>query len=364
MKFESYLYSGLAILIAVLLGGLLSTMVGFDALLVYRYLIEGSIGTIRGLLSTADRWIVFVLIGLSMVIPFKMRIWTLGAEGQIYMGALAATYIFTLYPSFSSIVLCIIAAILLGGLWGLISGYLKVRFDADEIVTTLFMNYIAIFITGYFVGPGGVLRDTSQAGNQSLPIPYDMPLLTGIVIIILLALSLYFLMTRTTIGYEIRALGANPQAAEYAGMKRKRLVLFSMAVSGMIAGLSGVFLMMNITRILVLDFSPGYGYIGIGITMLADISAVAVLPFSFFFSMLYSGGVYLNIKTGLPISFIHTIIAMVIVLSLMKKNFKHAIAWSRKVYRNPRKYLARIKSIIYRPLDSRRQLPDANEVNE
>lgn len=364
MKFESYLYSGLAILIAVLLGGLLSVMVGFDVLLVYRYLIEGSIGTIRGLFSTADRWIVFALIGLSMAIPFKMRIWTLGAEGQIYMGALAATYIFTLYPSISNIVLCSILAILLGGLWGLIAGFLKVRFDADEIVTTLFMNYIAIFITGYFVGPGGPLRDTSQAGNQSLPIPYNVDLLAGAVVIFLLALLLYFLMTRTTIGYEIRALGANPQAAEYAGMKRSRLVMFSMAVSGMIAGLSGVFLMMNITRILVIDFSPGYGYIGIGITMLADIHAIAVLPFSFFFSMLYSGGEYLNIRTGLPISFIHTIIAMVIVLSLLKNNFKYAIAWSRKVYRNPREFLARIKSVIYRPLESRRQLPKAKEVDE
>jgi ABC-type uncharacterized transport system permease subunit len=98
--------------------------------------------------------------------------------------------------------------------------------------------------------------------------------------------------------------------------------------------------------------------------MLADIHAIAVLPFSFFFSMLYSGGEYLNIRTGLPISFIHTIIAMVIVLSLLKNNFKHAIAWSRKVYRNPREFLARIKSVIYRPLESRRQLPIAKEVDE
>ncbi|MFW9802404.1 MAG: ABC transporter permease [Candidatus Thorarchaeota archaeon] len=364
MKYENYLYSGLAILLAVFLGGLLSLMVGFDVLLVYRYLIQGSIGTLWGFFNTADRWVVFVLIGLSMVIPFKMRIWTLGAEGQIYMGALAATYIFTLYPSYANIIVCSMAAILLGGLWGIIAGILKIKFDADEIVTTLFMNYIAIFITGYFVGPEGSLRDTSQAGNQSLPIPYNLDLLTGALIVLILAFLLYFLMTRTTIGYEIRALGSNPQAAEYAGMKRNRLVMLAMAISGMIAGLSGVFLMTNITRILVIDFSPGYGYIGIGITMLADIHAIAVLPFAFFFSMLYSGGEYLNIRTGLPITFINTIMAMVIIFSLLKNNFRHAVAWSRRIYRDRQQVLTRIKQAISRSMDAIRQFPRSKEVAE
>lgn len=364
MKVENYLYSGLAILMAVLVGGLLSLMVGFDPFLVYRYLIQGSIGTLWSLFITTNRWVVFVIIGLSMVIPFKMKIWTLGAEGQLYMGALAATYIFTIYPSIANIVLCSVVAMLAGGLWGVIAGFFKTRFDADEIVTTLFMNYIAIFIVAYFVSSAGILRDTSQGGNQSLPIPYSLPLWIETAIVLVLVLFLYLLISRTTIGYEIRAVGSNPSAAEYAGIKKNRLVMGSMAVSGMIAGLGGVFLMMNITRILVFDFSSGYGYIGIGITMLADVQSIAVIPFAFFFSMLYSGGEYLNIRTGLPITFIHTITGLVIVLSLTKKNFRNLVAWSRQTYRNRSEILDRFKRLINQSKEIPRQLPKAEEKKE
>ena len=334
MNYESILYSVLAILIAVLLGGLLSAMAGVSPILVYIYLIQGSIGTVRAILSTTELWIVLSLVGLSLIIPYKMKVWTLGAEGQMYMGALAATYLFTMYPTFENLILASAAALLFGGLWAAISGFLIVKFDADEIVTTLFMNYIAILITGFFVGPSGPLRDTRQAGNQSYPIPFSLDIFQGIVIVIVAALLLYFLITRTTIGYKIRAIGENPTAGKYAGIKKGRLVIFAMFIGGMLAGLGGMLLMMYVTRILVMGFSPGYGYIGIGISMLAELHPLAVIPFSYFFSILYSGGEYLNVKTALPTEFVSTITALILILSLLKNNFRSLVEKSKILLQN------------------------------
>lgn len=316
----------LVVLMALGIGGILLVLSGTNPLTLFECVFIRSIvraGSLRDMLLL---WAVLLISGLSSLIPFKAGIWNLGTEGQMFMGALGATIVFTLLYDQGNIALLIMVALLFGAIWGGIAGILKAKLGSDEIITTVLLNLIAMLITTYAVGQKGPLRDPRMASLQSYPIPnwaklpffLGTSLNTGIIASFLLAILTYLIITRTTLGYEIGTIRGNHSVARHAGVRVERVTIIVMLIGGALGGLAGLLLLIGITRILMVGFSHNYGYIGIAIAVLAKLHPVAVIITSLFFTMLYIGGELFLLKTTIPLTFIHSISAVIIIASLFR----------------------------------------------
>jgi len=307
---------------------------GFNPATVYSGIVYGSLGTPFGILRTLVILSLIVLTGLSALVPFRAGVWNIGAEGQLYIGAMVATSVALLTGNWE---LPLIAGTLAGASWGGIAGLLKARFGADEIILTIMLNYIAISLVSYSIGPVGPLRDPSLGGFQSRPIPYGShlpvildPLSVGIIISAASVVVVHFMLGKTTLGYSIRALGANRTAAIYAGVNQRRVILTTMLVGGGLAGLAGAILICGTTFLLVLGVSSNYGYVGIATATLGGLNPVGNLLAASFFSFLYTGGEATQVSTQVPLSLANTITGSVIVLVLLKTRIINRVESFRK----------------------------------
>ena len=277
------------IIIALLIGFFITTLVSEEPVEAYKQLLTGPLPRIsfedgfqvRGM-NRFGNWIedsiTLILLGLSVAIVFSARQFSLGAEGQLFLGALAAGFVslFIGAPIVIHIGLALIAAGTVGFLWGLIPGVLKAYLNADEIVSTLMLNVIAIqlyrfVLTQYLKDPaGGYVASEFFPATAVLPVIIPGTRITIMLLITVAAvLASWFLMSRTPLGYEIRILGANIKFAEYGGINSKRVIALSMAVSGVLAGLAGAYLSMGLLKQLTLNMSLGIGFEGIVVALLA-----------------------------------------------------------------------------------------------
>ncbi len=277
------------VLLALVIGFVITTMVSEEPVKAYKELLTGPLPKIsfengfqvKGI-NRFGNWmedsITLILVGLAVAIVFSARQFSLGAEGQIFLGALAAGIV-SLYvdaPAFIHIGLALIAAGTAGFLWGLIPGVLKAYLNADEIVSTLMLNVIAIqlyrfLLTQYLKDPtAGFVATEFFPPTAVLPIIIPGTRVTVMLIITIVAIfATWFLMSRTPLGYEIRVLGANIRFARYGGINTKKVVALSMAVSGILAGLAGAHLSMGLLKQLTLNLSLGIGFEGIVVALLA-----------------------------------------------------------------------------------------------
>lgn len=215
--------------------------------------------------------------------------------------------------------LVMLAGALAGAAWAGIAGYLKVRFQASEIVTTIMLNYIALILTSYLVT--GPMRDASAAYPQSARlireawtprIVSDMRLHIGIIVAIVLAVALYIFLQRSSRGFALRVVGLNPHAASYAGMQVARNVMIAMCISGAMAGLAGAFEVAGVTHRLYQNISPGYGFEGIAVALLAANNPLAAIVSGGLFATLRSGSEVLQITSQVPQVLVLVIQGMVI----------------------------------------------------
>ncbi len=305
------LISLLSVFLALLFGGLLLALAGENPFVVYQAMLSGALGDWNGVAETLVKTTPLLLAGLGVAVAFRMQLWNIGAEGQLYWGAIFATgaalFIFPTAPAWILVPAMIAAALFGGGLWGLIPGVLRAWFGASEIITSLMLNYVAILFSEYLVH--GPWRDPAAFGFPGTPPIPDAGWLPnwgttrvhlGLLFGLVAALILWVMLRRTRWGYEISVMGENPRAALYAGMPTKRTILLVMALSGALAGLAGMSEVAGIGHQLQRNLSPGYGYAAIIVAWLGRLHPFGAVLVAFLLAALTVGGDRLQMSLGLP----------------------------------------------------------------
>ncbi|HYG88495.1 MAG TPA: ABC transporter permease [Azospirillum sp.] len=289
-----------AVLAALVLCALLVAWTGAPVLRAYGLLIEGAVGSRFALTETLTRATPLILTGLAAAVAFRAKLWNIGAEGQLYMGALVAVMLgggILHLPAWLLLPTVLLAGAAAGGLTLLGPAVLKVRFGVDEVVTTLLLNFVVLLLVSMLLE--GALKDPMGMGwPQSAPVieAAELPKLVartrlhaGLAIAFALAVILWLVDTRTIWGYENRAVGANPRAAAFAGMPVTRVMLRTAVLSGALAGLAGAAEVCGLKGYLTLDLSPGFGYSGIVVAMLAQLHPLGVVGAALFIAGIFVG---------------------------------------------------------------------------
>jgi simple sugar transport system permease protein len=323
------------IIIALLLGFGITMLVSNEPVKAFRDLLTGPLPKISftdaGLqmkgINRFGNWledsITLILVGLAVAVVFKAKQFSLGAEGQIYMGALAAGIVslFLNAPMTVHIGLALIAAAVAGFIWGLVPGILKAYVNADEIVSTLMLNVIAIQVYRLLLIKWLRNPDYGYIATDFFPETAVLPVMipgTRVTIALILTVAAvaatWFLMMRTPLGYEIRVVGANLKFARYGGVNTKRVIALSMAVSGVLAGLAGAHLSMGLLKQLTLNISLGIGFEGIVVALLARNDPKAVPIAGLFYGYLRTGAQIMERSSDVTREVVLIIQAIIIIL--------------------------------------------------
>ncbi|HWR10158.1 ABC transporter permease [Sporomusa sp.] len=299
----------LSIVIGLVFAGLFIGLSGKDPLEVYQLMYTGAFGSVYGLSETLVKAVPLILASLAVSVAFRMQLWNIGAEGQLYMGAFGATWVALTYPGWSAWVLLpamMLAGFLMGGLWGLLPAIPRAYFKVNETITTLLLNYIAMLWVDYLVY--GPWKDPKGLGfpitapfsdGAILPSFGVTRIHLGIVFALMAVFILYVVLRYTRWGFEIRVSGESAAAAQYAGMNYVRNILLVMFISGGLAGLAGMTEVSGITQRLQHGISPGYGYSAIIIAWLARLNPFAIVLVSFVFGGMLVGGFSIQ-TSGFP----------------------------------------------------------------
>lgn len=303
--------SALAIFVALVLGGIVIAVAGGNPLASYAHIARASFGDIGVLSDTIVKATPIILTALACSIAFRMKLWNIGAEGQFIMGAWGASAVVLapiVAPESSGwlfLPVMALAGILVGAIWGYIPGFLKARFNVNEIISTLMMNYIAISWVNFWVfavwTEGGFQMSPKFPEAAWLPrlsqyastIPFFRGLTThaGLLLGIVAALIVWFIVYRSRWGYEIRLIGDNPHAAKYAGISITRNTIWVMMLSGALAGLGGMSEVAGVVhRLQTAPLAAGYGFTGIIVAWLAKLNPIAIILVSVLFGALILAG--------------------------------------------------------------------------
>jgi len=313
------LVSFVAVLIALFFGGILIARVGGDPIASYIHIGRASFGNLGVFSDTIVKATPLIFVGLACSVAFRMRLWNIGAEGQFFLGAFGASAVvlIPLLPPETSpfifIPAMMLAGIAAGAMWGFIPGFLKAKFNVNEVISTLMLNYIAVAWNNFFIfavwSEGGFQMSPMFPKTAWLPRLADYakeyPLFRGLtshlgfVIAIVTAVIVWFILYRSRWGYEIRLIGDNPEAARYAGINIARNTILVMMFSGGLAGLAGMSEITGVVHRLQGAISPGYGFTGIIIAWLAKLNPFAVIPVSILFGALILAGREIQ-PSGIP----------------------------------------------------------------
>ncbi|MCB1998493.1 MAG: ABC transporter permease [Burkholderiaceae bacterium] len=292
----------------------------------YALLLEGGFGSRFAWTETLTRATPLILTGLAAAVAFRARLFNIGAEGQLYAGALAAVAVGTLdgppallFPAMLAVAMVAGALLLLGPAWA------KSRLGVDEVVTTLLLNFIVLlFVSAMLDGP---MKDPGAMGwPQSAALPDELQLgkllersrvHTGLVVALVAAVACWALLRFTTAGFAVRAVGANPRAAAFAGVPVRAATLGVALLSGALAGLAGAVEVAGRTAYVTLDMSPGYGYSGIVIAMLAMLHPLGVVAASVFVAGMLVGADSMSRAVGVPTYIADVIVAVALIAMLV-----------------------------------------------
>jgi len=294
---------------ALLIGALLLALTGANPWQVYQRMATTAFGSAYGWSDTTIKATPLILAGLGVAFAFRMRLWNIGAEGQLFLGAFMATGVALHWlpaetPKPLMLTAMALAGFLGGALWGLIPGILKAKLNVNEIITSLMLNYVAIFWNNYFIY--GPWSERGFGLTPQYPRTAWLPRLTdfattfpffrgmtahlGILLGIALALVFWFLWRYTKWGFALTVIGDNPRAARYAGIPLASNIILVMAISGGLAGLAGMSEVAGVVHRLQERFSPGYGFTAIIIAWLAKLNPLAIILVAYLFGGLLVGG--------------------------------------------------------------------------
>jgi ABC-type uncharacterized transport system permease subunit len=317
---------------ALAVGAVMLLLLGANPIKAYGALIEGAFGSGNALAETAAKAVPLLLVGLGICIAFRANVINIGGEGQMIIGALMGTVVglaLTGGPGWLVVPLALLAGFAGGAFWGAIPGALKAYFGVNEILSTVMMNAIAVQIMNYLLR--GPLIDPAQAELASkipqtapLDVAFRLPRLVptrlhlGAALAIALAILVYILLFRTTLGYRIRAVGQNPDAARYGGIRVRRQIVIALLLSGAFAGLAGVTQVYGLNYRMITDgsatgFTGGAGFNGIVAALFGQLHPIGTIPASFFFGALLVGANKLQRVMQVPSSYIIALNGLVVI---------------------------------------------------
>jgi general nucleoside transport system permease protein len=289
----------------------------------YSGLFVGAFGTRAAIIGTLVRATPYIFAGLAVALAFRCGLFNIGAEGQLLLGALGAAAVgFGLQglPAVIHLPLTLLGGMVGGFLWGAIPGFLRARTGAHEVITTIMLNYIAAQIGGFLLNgpwkdpsPTNVIAQTPRIAEQAR-LPLLMPgLHAGVLLALVVAVAVWYFLWKTTWGFEIRTVGANPSAAAYAGIAVSRNVILALALSGMLAGLAGAVQVAGVNYRSTLGFNTGYGFDSIAISLLGKNTVLGVVLSALLFGALRNGAALMQFRTQISADIISVIQALILI---------------------------------------------------
>lgn len=335
----------MSILIALGIGAVLMLSIGIDPVVAYAQLWAGIASNKYQIGITLVKATPLLLTGLGLGFAFRCGVFNIGGEGQIYVGALLGTLVGLQnwgLPVVVHLPLTLLAGFLGGGLWGAVPGFLKARFQVNEVITTILLNYIAIFVVSFFThgplkeepGPAAMPHTAEVLDTARLAIVWPGTRLhLGFVLAVAAAVVIWLLMFRTTFGFKARAVGHSLSAARYAGMRVVPIIVLAMVVSGGLAGLAGTVEILGVQRRLRDAFSPGTGYTAIAIALLGQNHPVGIVLAALLLGALQAGVSKMEALAGVPSTIVEIIQAVVIFLVALSVVWRSASLgrWLRRL---------------------------------
>ncbi len=337
LRLSRVLGSLIAIGLALLTASLFIGLAGANPVRAYYYMfVKGAFGNSVTAVETLVRATPILLVSLGLAVAFTARVWNIGAEGQLYMGGLVAAWVGLSLgglPSSVGLTVMLLSSALAGAAWALIPAVLRAKYEINEIFTTVIMNYIALYLVSYFLT--GPLRDPVSQFPESPTLPQSlwMPRLVqgvrlhlGILVAILVITPIvHFLREKTTFGFRLKLVGANPEAARYSGTDIGSIVVLSMLISGLLAGLAGGIEVSAIQHKMRMELSPGYGFTGIAVALLGNLNAVGVLLASIFMGAVINGSYTMHRMAHIPVGMAYLIQGLVIVFAVASEPISERI---------------------------------------
>lgn len=320
----------IALLLSLIIPCIIVLLLGKNPFLFLQLLWRGAFGSGSNFALSLIKTTPLILTGLSVALGFRAGLFNIGAEGQLYMGGISAAFLGSALrglPPSLHLSLSLIGGFLMGALWGFIPGWLKAKRGVHEVINTIMLNYVAIYMTTALVrGPLSsgeyTLRTKMIAQSAYLTILWQKganELSWGIIIALISCLLLYFFLFRTVWGYEIRAVGYNPEAAQRSGINVPKNIMLNLTLCGGLAGLAGAIEVTGLHHCFYGQFSPGYGYDGIAVALLAKNHPLGVILTATFFAALRTSDRLLQVEGGIPKDIIIIIQALIILFILADK---------------------------------------------
>ncbi|MDH3674790.1 MAG: ABC transporter permease [Anaerolineae bacterium] len=338
-----FLFSLLAIVFAFLVGAIFLWLLGKEPLAAYSILISRGLGTTLGISETLVKMAPLLIVSAGLLIALKASVWNIGIDGQFLVGAaLVGVVAPMLAGNIPLVPLLIISALVgfAGGmLWGVVPAVLKVRYGLNEIITTIMMNFVAIFTTSWLVK--GPFKDPSVVAPQMPTIPreFRLPALpafnrvhVGILVGIVAVLLVYFLFRSGTLGFKLSVLGQSKKAAIHAGLRVNMLTVLALLLSAGMAGLAGANDVLGVKGLFQGEWNPQYGLTAFALVFLARLNGLLVIPFAFFFAFLLFGGEMMARTAKIPAFYVPMLEGLILIFFAISMYFE-------------RKYLDRSESV-------------------
>lgn len=329
-------YPAGAVVVTFLVASLLVLAAGASPFSVFALVARGAAGSQFALMETLTRATPLIFTGLAVAVAFRAKLWNIGAEAQLYAGAVVTVVLGTgalPLPAPVLVPLIMVAAMAAGAILLLGPAILKTRFGVDEVVTTLLLNFIVLLFVSMLLE--GVLKDPMGLGwpqSQRVIADAQLPRVVtgrrlhyGFVVALVAALAVWFVIKKTTLGYEMRAVGHNPEAARFAGIRVNRVLLFTAVLSGGLAALAGFSEVAGLKGNLTLDLSPGFGYTGIVVAMLAMLNPLGVVLAAIFVAGIFVGADAMSRTAGVPSYIAQVMVAtalLTMVVAIMLTRFR------------------------------------------
>ncbi len=314
-------------LVALLAGALVLVVTGRDAVATYQLLAEQAFGGGTAIANTLAQATPVLFTGLATAFAFRAGVFNVGVEGALYLGAFGAAWVgfsFIGLPSPLLIGSALLLAALVGAAWSFIPGFLRARWQVDEVVTTLMLNFVAIGFTSYLVNGPFLAVGTANSMSPlvapaarlaSLAPPSQFSI--GFLLALAVAAAFWFVFSRTTLGYELNLVGSSPRFAATAGISLLRVVVLAMIVSGLIAGLAGAVQVLGVNGRFIDHFSPGFGFTGVAVALLGRNTAVGCVLAALFFGALSNGSAMMQLFSDIPLDLVNVLSGLVMILAVV-----------------------------------------------
>lgn len=323
-RMQNILIPIIAVLLGIIVGTILMIVTGYDAVAGFIALWNGAFGDVYFLGETIRQIIPYILAGLAVAFAFKTGLFNIGVEGQLIVGWLAAVWVGVAFelPKIIHLPLAVLAAALAGAFWAFIPGFLKAQYRVHEVIVTIMLNYTALHITNYIIrtklsegsDSSDLIAETASLRSPLLESLTDYSRMHwGIVIAIIAVIVMWFILEKTTRGFELKAVGLNQHASNYAGMNVKKNIILSMVISGVFAGLAGAMEGLGTFGYAAVKSGfTGVGFDGIAVALLGANSPIGIVLAAILFGSLKVGALNMPLEAGVPNELVDIIIALIV----------------------------------------------------